>query len=292
MKVACQRGSLGDQVVERVFVGLSGDSLNFLTSSAGLVRLIERASRDDCTLDEAASLAQGEPLIAAKIVSMANSAAYNRGGANVTSVREALGKVGLGMLKAVASAVAMRQLADNALPPNKLVVARLWQHSVEASALAAVITRRFTGRSAETAMFVGIVHEIAGFYLLSKAADVLDLTGGDLTGTVALDREAQEASTDSILAVGTRRLLHTLQVPDEVVEAVEGQWRGYVMVPPETLTDALMIAKLMAATPSPFDAPPSADLDLQDVLQKSEVHKVLQERYDEVRSIQQVLNQR
>ncbi len=298
MKLAFHKASLGDQIAERVFVGLTGDSLNFLTSSSGLVRLIERASSDACTLEEAANLAQGEPLIAAKLVSMANSAAYNRG-TSVTSVRDALNLVGLGMLRAVASAAAVRQLADSAAKVNQPSVNRLWQHSVEVAALASVIARRFTRASPETAMFVGIVHEIAGFYLLSKSSEVVDLTGPDVAGVVGKVQATHEEAASSVLAVGARRLLAALQVPDEVVEAIDGQWRGYIMVPPETLADTLCIAKLMASTPSPFEVRDSADpanpagsLDLGVVLQKSEIQTVLQQRYDEVRSIQQVLIQR
>jgi HD-like signal output (HDOD) protein len=298
MKLAFEKASFGDQVVERVFVGLNNESLNFLTSSAGLVRLIERASSDDCTVEEAAKLAQGEPLIAAKLVAMANSAAYNRAGVSVTSVRDALNLIGLGVLRAVASAVALRQLADSAPRANQPAVSRLWQHSVEVAALSAVIARRFTSASPDTAMFIGIVHEIAGFYLLSKSADVIDLTGSDVAGMVGRERASHDESANSILADGTRRLLAALQVPDEVVEAIEGQWRGFLMVPPESLTDTLVVAKLMAATASPFDPQAAggekteATLDLEGVLQRSEVIAVLQQRYDEVRSIQQVLNQR
>jgi HD-like signal output (HDOD) protein len=295
MKLAYEKASFGDQIVERVFVGLNSESLNFLTSSAGLVRLIERASSDDCTVEEAAKLAQGEPLIAAKLVSMANSAAYNRAGVSVTSVRDALNLIGLGVLRAVASAVAVRQLADTAPKVNQPAVSRLWQHSVEVAALSSVIARRFTRSSPETAMFIGIVHDIAGFYLLSKSTEVIDLTGADVAGVVGRDQATHDEAAKSILAVGARRLLAALQVPDEVVEAIEGQWRGYVMVPPETLTDTLVVAKMMAATPSPFDPAPGASatgVDLEAVLEKSEVMAVLQQRYDEVRSIQQVLNQR
>lgn len=295
MKLPIQRASLAEQLCERLFSGLSNEALNFLTSSAGLVRLIDRASRDDCGVDEATRLVQSEPLVAAKLVAVANSAAYNRTGRSITTVKDALNLVGLGVLKAIASAVAMRQLADRATQPNQATVSRLWAHSVEVAALAAVISRRFTRVPAETALFAGIVHEIAGFYMLAHASELVDLTG-DVVGTVRQDTAAQEERVNSVMAIGTRRLLAALQVPDEIGEAIEGQWQGFVMVPPETLSDTLLIAKLLAITPSPFEPQGkdsmAAGLDLDGVLERNSVAAVLRDRYEEVRSLQQVFSQR
>lgn len=296
MKLQIDRLSNANPLHERLFAGLKDEPLNFLTSSAGLVRLIDRASRDDCTLDDAVRLVHTEPLVAAKMVAMANSAAYSRSDRAITSVKDALGLLGLGMLKAVASAVVVSQLADKAAKPNDVTVSRLWAHSIEVAALASVISRRFTSDPPETALFAGIIHEIAGFYILSKSNELVDLTGGNVVSAVARDTASHEEGSASVLAVGTRRLLAALQVPDEVAEAIEVQWRGYLMLPPETLGDTLMVANLMATTPSPFDAmagnPGASNLDLDDVLNKSEVAIVLRQAYDQVRSIQQAFNQR
>lgn len=96
--------------------------------------------------------------------------------------------------------------------------------------------------------------------------------------------------------MGTRRLLAALQIPDEVAEGIDGVWRGYLIVPPETLSDVLLVANLMATTSSPFDTVESraalSDVDLDHVMNKSAVAVVLAEAYDQIRSIQQAFNKR
>ena len=296
MKIPLERPSTANSLHDRVFAGLKDEPLVFVTSSAGLIRLIDRASRDDCTIEEAARLVHNEPLVSARMVAMANSAAYSRNDRVITNVKDALGMLGLGVLKAVAGAVVVGQLADKAVRPNELTVSRLWAHSLEVAALASVIARNFTRVAPETALFAGILHEIAGFYVLSKAEQLVDLTGGDVVDAVRRDTASHEEASASVMAAGTRRLLSALQVPDEVAEAIDGLWRGYLIVPPETLGDTLMIANLMATTPSPFDvaggkAAPS-EVDLEYVMNKSEVALVLRKAYDEILSIQHAFNKR
>lgn len=296
MKIPLERPSTANSLHDRVFAGLKDEPLVFVTSSAGLIRLIDRASRDDCTIEEAARLVHNEPLVSARMVAMANSAAYSRNDRIITNVKDALGMLGLGVLKAVAGAVVVGQLADKAVRPNELTVSRLWAHSLEVAALASVIARNFTRVAPETALFAGILHEIAGFYVLSKAEQLVDLTGGDVVDAVRRDTASHEEASASVMAAGTRRLLSALQVPDEVAEAIDGLWRGYLIVPPETLGDTLMIANLMATTPSPFDAADGkaalSEVDLDHVMNKSEVALVLRKAYDEILSIQHAFNKR
>ena len=291
MRLSLARSSVLDRIGERLFASLNGDALSFPTSTASLVRLIDRAGSEGCGIDEAASLVQAEPLVAARTVALANSAAYNRSGRSITNVREALGLLGIRTLKAITGAVIMRQLADRAAAPNQAVVTRLWAHSVEVAALAAVLCRRFTDVPSDTALFAGIVHEIGGFYVLAHASDVLDLTP-DVVGSLREDPAGPAHRSETLLALGTRRLLAALELPEEVAQVIESQWSGYVMLPPESLGDALVVAKLMAATPSPFEPRKREELveglDLDLVLEETQVMAVLRERYEEVRAIQQV----
>lgn len=281
---------------ERLFGGIEKESLTFLTSSTGLIQLIDRASSDNCTIDDVARLVHSEPLVSAKMVAMANSAAYGRPGRIVTNAREALGILGLKMLRAVAAALVTAQLADRAAQVNQPAVGRLWAHSTEVAALAAVLARRFTRIAPETALFAGMLHDIAGFYVLAKAQDQLPALSIDLAGRAQVGDPEPPERSQSVLAVGTRRLLSALSVPDELAEAMETLWRGYVMAPPETLGDVLQLANLMAQTQSPFEEfsrePSQCGIDLDEVLERGEAAQVVRQAYDEVRAVQQALTRR
>jgi HD-like signal output (HDOD) protein len=117
----------------------------------------------------AARLVQAEPLLAARTVAIANSAAYNRSGNDVTNVRAAVQRVGFRTLGALAAPSSCASWQRDHRSRLRAKADQLWQHSAHVAALAQVIARRVSFVDPETAMFAGIVHEVGGFYLLSRA---------------------------------------------------------------------------------------------------------------------------
>jgi hypothetical protein len=75
-------------------------------------------------------------------------------------------------------------------------------------------------------MFAGIVHEVGGFYLISRAAEYPGLLDEDFSAW----NETGEAELG-------RALLKVLGVPQAVVDAIEVCWAGYLAMPPTTLGD-------------------------------------------------------
>ena len=51
-----------------------------------------------------------------------------------------------------------------------------------------------------------------------------------------------------------RVLLKALSVPQDVVDAIEVMWKGYLALPPETLGDTLLLAEQLARVDSPLNA--------------------------------------
>ena len=150
----------------------SRGELTFPTNVDATLKLQRALNDPDCHADAAARLVQAEPLLAARTVAIANSAAYNRSGNEVTNVRAAVQRVGFRTLNALAAAVIVRQLDSKITQPALRAKAdQLWQHSAHVAALSQVIARRVTHTDPETALFAGIVHEVGGFYLLSRAEE-------------------------------------------------------------------------------------------------------------------------
>jgi HD-like signal output (HDOD) protein len=216
--------------------------LTFPTSVDATLKL-QRALRDpDLHIDEAARLVQAEPLLAARTVAIANSVAYNRSGNAITNVRAAVQRVGFRPLNALAAAVIVRQLDSKITQPELRAKAdQLWKHSAHVAALSQVIARRVTHVDPETALFAGIVHEVGGFYLLSRAAEFPGLLDGD----------PEEWIEFGEMEIG-RGVLKKLGVPAPVLEAIEAMWNGMRALPPETLGDTLMLANDLAPLDSPL----------------------------------------
>jgi len=216
--------------------------LSFPTHVDATLKLQHALSDPDCHIDEAARLVQAEPLLAARTVAIANSAAYNRNGSEVTNVRAAVQRVGFRTLGALAAAVIVRQLASSIADPGLRAKAdQLWQHSTHVAALSQVIARRVSNVDPDTAMFAGIVHEVGGFYLLSRAAEYPGLLEG------GADEWIEHGET----MIG-RGVLLRLGVPAPVMGAIEALWNGMRALPPETLGDTLLLANDLSQVPSPL----------------------------------------
>ena len=168
--------------------------LSFPTNVDATLRLQQALNDPECHADDAARLVQAEPLLAARTVAIANSVTYNRSGNDVTNVRAAVQRVGFRTLGALAAAVIVRQLSSEITDPDLRKRAdALWRHSAHVAALAQVIARRVSFVDPETAMFAGIVHEVGGFYMLSRAHAFPGLLDGDADdwmehGEVAIGR--------------------------------------------------------------------------------------------------------
>src|SRR5438128_6328490 len=91
--------------------------LTFPTHLDATLKLQRALGDPDCHVEVAARLVQAEPLLAARTVAIANSAAYNRAGNDVTSVRAAVQRVGFRTLGALVAAVVVRQLDSQITEP-------------------------------------------------------------------------------------------------------------------------------------------------------------------------------
>ena len=239
----------------------------------------------DCHVEKAIKLVLAEPLLAARIVKLANSASFNpAGGAPVTSVRAALMRVGYGSLHTLACATVVRQFGSRIIDPALRAKAeQLWQHTAHTAALAHVIARRVTFVDAETALFAAIVHEVGGFYLLSRA--------DEFPGLLDLEPDNWIESGAELI---TRAVLKKLAIPEPVSTAIEALRDAWLTIPPDSLLDTLLLAKQCSPVASPLA--PSADtkldwsesvLDL--VIDNDTLSSILAESEQEVRSMSAVL---
>jgi HD-like signal output (HDOD) protein len=258
--------------------------LAFPTSVHATLTLQRALGQPDCHIDAAARLVQAEPLLAARTVAIANSVAYNRTGNDVTNVRAAVQRVGFRTLGALAAAVAVRQLASEIRDPGlRRKADALWAHSAHVAALAQVIARRVSFVDPETALFAGIVHEVGGFYLLSRAESMPGLLDDNL-----------DAWLDHGEAAIGRGVLHKLGVPNPVMTAIEAMWNGIRALPPETLGDTLLLANDLAPFPSPLFTPPGATTQagaatIDFVIGEGTLKQVLEESGEEVKSLSSAL---
>lgn len=215
------------------------------TSVNSVLRLKMALDDPDCPTEDAIRLVLGEPQLAARTVALANSAAFkgNGGGPAITNVRSAVGRIGYRNLQTLVASLLVRQFGARISDPSLRAKAeQLWQHTAHVAALAQVFARRVTGVNPDTAVFAAIVHEVGGFYLLSRA--------GEFPGLLDTDPENWATLCEEVVS---REVIRKLAVPDEVAAAIAGLRAGMLGMPPVNLLDTLLLANQYAPVPSPLD---------------------------------------
>lgn len=247
---------------------------------------VQRALDDpECTIDQLSKLISAEPILSAKVVSVANSVAYNPSGRAMSDVRSAVSRLGFKTLRTMATAVVVRQMQGMAKSPeHRALAARLWEHTAHVAALARVIARRVTKQDPEAAFFAGIVHEVGTFYLLSRAESFPGLLESDLEAW----HEQGEAQVGG-------NVLRALGIPENVMAALETLWDGYLAMPATSLGDTLLLADQLSPVESPLAALSgmsnkgmSADIDL--LVDGETLSSILAESAEEVDSLTAALN--
>lgn len=230
------------EVYEAIALEVGQAERAFPTSIRVAMQVQQALNDPDCSLSAAVKLVQAEPLLAARVVAMANSVTYNRSRKEVTDVRTAVTRLGFASVRSLAAALVTRQLAGaGGSPAQQALANRLWEHTAHVAALAHLLARRVVPVDPETALFAGIVHEVGGFYMISRASAYPGLLDGGFADWVDFGEAA----------VG-RAVLAMLEVPDPVRNAVDAYFQAALEFPPSSLGDTLMLAEHLAPVHSPF----------------------------------------
>jgi HD-like signal output (HDOD) protein len=195
----------------------SGEVL-FPTCFDTVLRLRKELQNSEITLPRIARIVQLEPLVAAKLVRLANSVAYAPHGQPVRDLPSAINRLGINVVRTTAMAVAMGAI----LHAKELVgfsrLARdLWEHSIYSAAatrhLAHVLSRTRTAEGkirSEEALLAGLVHDLGAFYMLYRAVQYSELRERPDTLKYLIAQWHE--------AIGVT-LLETLRLPHEIAQA-------------------------------------------------------------------------
>lgn len=153
-----------------------------------------------------------EPVLASKVIMMANSAALNRVGSQVSDLRSAVKRLGFDALRTAAISFAISQLRGAAayrsiVEPMK----QLYQSSVEAAAMSHVLARQCDRATPDAAMLAGLVSGMGKLYILTRT---------DQFPLLFADNWVREEMLHEWHAQVARSILENWQFAPEVVEAV------------------------------------------------------------------------
>ncbi len=231
-------------VLKLIAADAQNGDIVFPTHAQIALRVQRLLDDPDCPIDALTRLIGAEPVLATRMLTLANSTIYNPSGRRIDDIKTALTRIGFAGARAIAAVVVIKQMQNmSPLSTHRTLAAQLWKHTAHVAALARVLARRVTRQNPEAAFLAGIVHEIGNFYLIARA--------GEFPGLLERDLEILHGEGEA--AIG-RAVLAALDVPEEIGKALETLWTGYLAMPPRSLGDTLLLANHLAPIESPLDA--------------------------------------
>lgn len=210
-----------------------------LPSVPDIVLKLQRTLSDENVSNDTVVMVVGaEPMLAGKLMTMANSAALNTSGRKIADLRTAVARVGFNIVRSAALSFAIEQLRRaEEFRDLQAPLDALWKNSVQIAALSHVLARRFTSLNGDAALLAGLMHNVGRIYILTRASKVPALMADRLTyNSMVRDWHSNVA----------KAVLENWRVADEIVDAVtcyedlDREARG-----PVTLTDVLSLAVLL-----------------------------------------------
>jgi HD-like signal output (HDOD) protein len=233
-----QAESVGSAFARELAASLSAGPIG-LPSFPDVALRVQQVLADDAVSTEmVVRIVGAEPMLAARVVSLANSAAMNPSSHQVTDLRTAVSRMGFDSLRAAAVSFAMAQLGSRAEYAGiEQQLARNWRDSVGFGSTASVVARRSQRMSPDTALFAALIAGVGKVYILTRASRHPQLLA---------DAPAYQSVVRAWHINIARSLLASWHVAEDVIEAVEAyERRSEETRPGPPLADVLACAALI-----------------------------------------------
>jgi len=276
----------GFMFVQSLATELSSGKVDLAGFPEIVARVRAALADEDASTAKVARIIAAEPVLSARLLQTANSAALNASGKPVTDLNAAILRVGLNLVRSTTIAFAVQQLRHTpALRGLEKPLDLLWQRTVLVAALSYVLARRLTSVSPDTAMLAGMLQGIGRLYILSRAGRHRALFA-DVASYQAIER-------DWHLGIAVALLEHWGMAP-EIVQAVR-ESEDFAREPRGSvgLSEVLVAATLIAVYQ---ERPELLDARLQSVrpvarlqLTRPAREQLLSESAAEIQALRQLL---
>jgi len=227
------------QMLEDIARELAGDVV-FPTSFDAALRLRKEMQNPDLPTARIAQIVNVEPLVATKLMHMANSVLYSPDGTPARNLQAAISRLGVELVRTTALAIAMNQLIrskDMAIFSD--LTRTLWDHTLKTAAAARVLARNYTRINPDEALLAGLVHDLGAFYMAYRAAQYAELRARPDTVKYLIMQWHE--------SIGVT-LLHALGVSEEVVNAtIDHDQPRVVPTTLRTLAEIIYVGSMLDA---------------------------------------------
>ncbi|HEY1899826.1 MAG TPA: HDOD domain-containing protein [Steroidobacteraceae bacterium] len=234
-----ETGKQAFQFVRALAAELSQGSVDIPGFPSIVSRVRHVLADESASAEKVARVVGADPVLAARLLNLANSAALLGTGRPATDLRTAVSRVGLNAVRSTTYAHAVRILSQSeALRGLEKPLEVLARQTGQAASLCHVVAQSYTRVQPDVAMLAGLLHSCGRLYLLARA--------GSHRGLFADAEAFRTVERDWHLSVAVA-LLENWNVPDEIVHAIaESEDLARDPRGPPTLTDVLILALAIA----------------------------------------------
>jgi len=231
-----------------------------LSSFPDVVMRVRKALDDEDTTGEQLSrILSVDPVLASKILVLANSTFYNPAGIKIDGLDAAIGRIGFEKVRTTAISYAVEQLhASKGLDALKTELRQTWSAGIRMAALSEVIAKQCTKLDTDSAFIAGLLNQIGVLYIFTKYDEYPDLLQ---------NQEARQSLIDEWAAPIGENIVANWDFSDEIQatlnpDADERARRG---ADPD-LTDVVTAAKasLNGTNDQLYEAPEAKRLQLNE----------------------------
>ncbi len=207
--------------LEQIILGrIARDKLALATMPVIATRCIAALKDINISIKRLVGIIEQDPLLAARVVRLASSAAYG-GGGPLKSLEAAVARVGLAKLKTLLIEVSARQIFESRDARIAKATRGLWEHSL-AVALIARDLSALAGRDGDmdAAYLCGLLHDVGKPIVASMLLEAERLTAAAERGAAWISSESWVSAVDSIHRQVGVALAQKWALPHEVVAAI------------------------------------------------------------------------
>src|SRR5882672_7826685 len=128
------------RLAEALTIELAGEKIDLPSYPDIAVRVRTALTNDEVVIEDVVRVISAEPALAARLLQVANSAAFNPNGRRHTDLRAAVARIGFNMARSATIAFAMSQLRRaEAYKGLETPLTELWHHSAHVAAVSHVV---------------------------------------------------------------------------------------------------------------------------------------------------------
>ena len=277
--------SAGFEFVRQLGEDLSKGEFDLPPFPDTAVKVQECINDPDSDIQKLGAIVATEPVLAARLMRMANSAMMRRGPMEVTDINTAISRVGMDMvLNAAVSFAAREAFKAPSGSPCINDLNQLRQHSVKVASISYVLAKhsKYHGKPDE-GMLAGLLHAVGKFYIFMKSSDHPELFG---------DRKVLDDLVAQWHTGVARAIVESWKFPESICIGVDEQeLKERDRIASADLSDILFVSNVIARAGTKV-ATEMGDLDAlaRLKLDGEKLAELLEENEEEIQSMAEALS--